>query len=293
MQYLFVNSNSNSNNEETKDLEQIVPEVFTIKNTDDNRDNTYDMEFEEDNKRYYRSGIETTKTTTNSQIEPVKEVEEQKKKTKNLFNTTKVPAKVLKKRGPKKKKDIKTNGNKIRFPRKYDRDDIMIKIQVNFINFICFFVNSILKAYKINGQFKKIEYSIKKNIKYENFEKIKQKKLFEILIESPSARYKTSNSNENQNQKLYDKIKDLPTIKNILEENYLDFFSDIYYKSERKINIKKYKADGNDEFLTLDVNIKTYKEKVKSFTEEKYRETYEMFVQELYFNKRIDFKIKK
>ncbi len=78
-----------------------------------------------------------------------------------------------------------------------------------------------------------------------------------------------------------------------MEENYLDFFSDIYYKSERKINIKKYKADGNDEFLTLDVNIKTYKEKVKSFTEEKYRETYEMFVQELYFNKRIDFKIKK
>jgi hypothetical protein len=55
MQYLFVNSNSNQNNEEKKDLEQIVPEVFTTKNTYDDRDNTCDMEFEEDNKRYYRS----------------------------------------------------------------------------------------------------------------------------------------------------------------------------------------------------------------------------------------------
>lgn len=293
MQYLLVNSNSNSTNEETKDLEQVVSEVFTIKNTYDDRDNTCDMEWEEDNKRYYRSGTEITKTTSNSQIELVKEVKEPKKKTKNLFYTTKVPDKVLKKRGPKKKKDIKTKGNKIRFPRKYDRDDIMIKIQVNFINFICLFVNSILKAYEINGQFKKIEYSFKKNIKYENFIELKQKKLYEILIESPSSRYKPSISNENQNQKLYDKIKDLPTIKNILEENYLDFFSDIYYKSERKINIKKYKTDGKDEFLTLDVNIKTYKEKVKSFAEEKYREIYEMFVQELYFNKRIDFKPKK
>ena len=56
-------------------------------------------------------------------------------------------------------------------------------------------------------------------------------------------RYK--NSGENHNYKLYLKIKELATIKNILEENYLDFFLEVYYKSERNINLSKYQDDEN------------------------------------------------
>ena len=91
---------------------------------------------------------------------------------------------------------------------------------------------------------------------------------------------------------MYLKIKELPTIKNILEENYLDFFREVYYKSERNISLSKYQDDENNKtelFLTLPHNIKTYEDKVKSFNEAKYAQIYDKFIQELFFNKRFYF----
>ena len=86
--------------------------------------------------------------------------------------------------------------------------------------------------------------------------------MFEILILAPSSRY-SKNSDEFYNLKLYEKIKNKPIFKNLLEENYLEFFRNIYYKSEKRINLKKYTDDGRDEILILSDNIKTYKDKVE------------------------------
>ena len=103
------------------------------------------------------------------------------------------------------------------------------------------------------------------------------------MILKPSRKY-SKNSDEFYNLKLYEKIKNKPIFKNLLEENYLEFFRNIYYKSEKRINLKKYTDDGRDEILILSDNIKTYKDKVEKFTDPEKREGYEKITRKLYID---------
>ena len=54
-----------------------------------------------------------------------------------------------------------------------------------------------------------------------------------------------------------------------------------YYKSERKINLKKY---GSDKILTLSEDIKTFQDKVNSFKDQKYAEIYKAMINQIYIN---------
>ena len=103
------------------------------------------------------------------------------------------------------------------------------------------------------------------------------------MILKPSRKY-SKNSDEFYNLKLYEKIKNKPIFKNLLEENYLEFFRNIYYKSEKRINLKKYTDDGRDEILILSDNIKTYKDKVEKLTDPEKREGYEKITRKLYID---------
>lgn len=186
-----------------------------------------------------------------------------------------------KKRGRKPLKGIQQKKNNIRKkpPRKYDPDNIIIKNQAHYMNFIPEFKNCILKGFGIKRKFKKIDYYFKKNPKFKNFEELKGKTLGDILQLRISGKYKKTNKNHNKN--LYDEIKDLPVIKNILKENYMIFFKEVYYKSERKINLKKY---GSDKILTLSEDIKTFQDKVNSFKDQKYAEIYKAMINQIYIN---------
>ena len=186
-----------------------------------------------------------------------------------------------KKRGRKPLKGIqqKKNNVKKKPPRKYDSDNIIIKNQAHYMNFIPEYNNCILKGFGIKRKFKKIDYFFKKNPKFENFEELKGKTLGDILQLRISGKYKKTNKNHNKN--LYDEIKDLPVIKNILKENYMIFFKEVYYKSERKINLKKY---GSDKILTLSEDIKTFQDKVNSFKDQKYAEIYKTIINQIYIN---------
>ena len=185
-----------------------------------------------------------------------------------------------KKRGRRPKKGIKIKKNKVRKqPRKYDEDNINRKNQINFINYIMDFLNCLLQEYGIKYRFKKIAYCFKKNSKFEYFELLKRKTLGDILKLKISEKY--TNFDENHNLKTHEEIKDLPVIGDLLKENYLTFFQEVYYKSERKISLKKY---GSDEILTLHDNIKTYKDKVNNFVDRNYAEVYESTIREFYIN---------
>ena len=276
----------------TNYLSELEPEFSIIEPFDLNSEYFYyssifskkEEEEEEDKIRYFVK--EKSDTNDSSSVRITKE------KTNNLIKVFNLQTPTIPKKRGRKPKDgnenVKTDEKKL--SRKYDMDDIMIKNQIAYINFIMEFVNCILKHFNINDQFKKIDYSEKKKANFEYFKELKNKKLYELLIIKESKRYK--NIGENHNYKLYLKIKELPTIKNILEENYLDFFREVYYKSERNISLSKYQDDENNKtelFLTLPHNIKTYEDKVKSFNEAKYAQIYDKFIQELFFNRRFYF----
>ena len=258
----------------TNYLSELEPEFSIIEPFDLNSEYFYyssifskkEEEEEEDKIRYFVK--EKSDTNDSSSVRITKE------KTNNLIKVFNLQTPTIHKKRGRKPKDgnenVKTDEKKL--SRKYDMDDIMIKNQIAYINFII------------------IDYSEKKKANFEYFKELKNKKLYELLIIKESKRYK--NIGENHNYKLYLKIKELPTIKNILEENYLDFFREVYYKSERNISLSKYQDDENNKtelFLTLPHNIKTYEDKVKSFNEAKYAQIYDKFIQELFFNKRFYF----
>ena len=208
------------------------------------------------------------------------------------FKTKTVNKQEPKKRGRKCEKSEKDKANNSsKLPRKFDRDDMTIKNQVHYFNFIPEFFNFELENYGINGKFKKIDYQLKKKCNFNYFNELNGKKLYEILIMKESSRYK--NSEENYNAKLYERIKDIPVIKNILNENYLTFFRSVYYPSGREINLKKYTDDNSDLIITLPMKIEKFMDKVNTFKDQDYAEAYKKCVEELYLQKVAKFNPKK
>ena len=233
-----------------------------------------------------------TRESTNELISQEQTEKSDKKEIVIKFKTKKENKQEQKKRGRKCEKSEKDRtNNSLKLPRKFNRDDITIKNQVHYSNFIPEFVNFELENYGINGKFKKIDYQLKKKCNFNYFNELTGKKLYEILIMKASSRYK--NIGENYNAKLYERIKDIPVIKNILNENYLTFFRSVYYPSGREINLKKYTDDNSDLIITLPMKIGKFMDKVNTFKDQDYAEAYKKCVEELYLQKVAKFNPKK
>ena len=180
------------------------------------------------------------------------------KQSKKSQNESSVKLFILKrkKRGRVKQKKI----NKIHD--KHTIDNVLRKIQVNYITFLISFINEILKNLNYNERFLKLDYSIKKNINKYFFESLKTKNIGEIICSKISDKYKKVKKN---NRNIFEKIKEKKNkekkvIINILSENYLDFFWKIYYKSSKLINLKEY---GLDKEITLSDKVIMYKDLLK------------------------------
>ena len=136
----------------------------------------------------------------------------------------------------------KTNKNKIKNTHdKFAYDNILRKIQVHYISFLNSLINKILIDLNYEEQFLKLNYDIKKKIKKDYIKELKNKKVSDIICSQISKKYK--NYNSNFNTEIYNKIKDNDILKNLLNENYLTFFKNIYCKSEKTINLKKYRLE--------------------------------------------------
>lgn len=146
-----------------------------------------------------------------------------------------------KRRPPKNEKHKKKERTKKpKKTRKYEKDEIFLKLQGHFITFIIKIVNLVLQSlnYDKSDRFTDIDSKFKKNIQKGFFESLKSKNLYYILKTRPSSRFTSKDSDYNKN--LCEKLKDGEIIKNILNENYLNFFINVYHKNNRKFNLGNY-----------------------------------------------------
>ena len=157
----------------------------------------------------------------------------------------------------KKKRGRQINEKKSKYKRehKFDsQDNILRKIQTHFLNFIIYFLNIILKEHDFKLKFMKLNYDFKKKIKASFIHSIKSKSIKEIITNEISGKYKTLN--RNYNDQICKEIKDNIIINNILSENYLSFFKNIYFKSNNIIDLKEY---GSDTIILLENDKRTFK----------------------------------
>ena len=189
-----------------------------------------------------------------------------------------------KKRGREPKDPFNSKINKTQ-TRKFERDDILTKNQVHYFTYIIYVANALLEKFGIKEKFMQIDYSFKKNVNFDYFLELREKKLVDIISMEITSKIKKQMKDYNKN--LCEKIKQLniPEINNFFELNYLFFFQNFYYKSEQKINLKKFgsKTDVYISFLDKNDKIITYQDKINSFADKIYAQTYQKFVEELYF----------
>ena len=138
----------------------------------------------------------------------------------------------------------------------YSNDNISVKIQRHFFNFIICFLNCLLVHFK-NKTLSKLGKEVKLNIKKKNLKKnidpFNDKTTIEDIVSNTiSTKYKTININSNKN--ICEEMKKNPKLKKILSEKYLIFFKKFYYSSDSYANkLRKYDLDIKDEIFTEDV----------------------------------------
>lgn len=154
----------------------------------------------------------------------------------------------------RRKSDEVDNNNDIenrkvrRRNRKEDFDNILVKIQVHFINFIINVSNDIIKFIfkKQKYSFKQIDYKYKRNASFENFNKLKEVPIKEILSKEISSKYKLIPKSTNSDI-LSIVTSSTQWLNNFFNINYLEFFS-IYYNNCKPL--KKIEFQGNKIFLS-------------------------------------------
>ena len=161
-----------------------------------------------------------------------------------------------KKRGRKNKKE----GKKIHD--KNTIDNLLRKVQVHYLSFIIKFLNTILLILnKKNIRFKKLDYKFKQNVRKDFVDILKKSNIGEIISSKISGKYKKE-KNDNFNENLLKKYKEDRILNKIFSENYLILFRKIYYKSQKKINLKEYGLDIG-EGIKLSDDVKMYKDLLK------------------------------
>ena len=166
----------------------------------------------------------------------------------NINNNNLYPQKIFglrKREKPGKKRNLNIDNNdtskKPYIHTKIKFDNILTKVNVSYVNFLVDLVNIILDNYgRKNLKFKYLDSKIKKNNKISFRKQIKKGTIGDILKNKISPKYTTLD--ENNNFKVYEKLeKDgLFDILNILENNFLFFFENVYYKNIRKFNLKDF-----------------------------------------------------
>ena len=134
---------------------------------------------------------------------------------------------------------------------KFVSDNLLTKIQVNYFTFIVDFSNELLKFMGIKGKFYKISYAYKRKTNKEFISILKGMNIGQILLLEVSPKYLNKDNNKN----LYNIINKNPIINSLLSQNYLAIFQNIYYKSERIINMEKYGLNKN---FVLSNKVKMY-----------------------------------
>lgn len=272
---------SNSKNEE------LFPDAY--KEVFDNRKiNHYQDSNDQNNSQYYINS--PTKETTNEKVK-----NEGIKIAKITFIIKKQPQKKLlgfkKSRGRQKNKNEISNKNSQRKHDKNSLDNILNKLQVDSINCLRKCINHLKYScdHNIKEKFLDINAGFKKNVTKENLNKMKKRKLYEILTENISQKYQ--NYSEDYNKKLYnqmEKDKNYISIINLLNKDYLYFFRNMYFKKEKTVNFHQY---GIEESISLSKKVDLYNGKNQFFNDKdvKYKKCILKCINENYFDGKLMF----
>jgi hypothetical protein len=115
-----------------------------------------------------------------------------------------------------------------------DDDNILRKIQVQYISFIIHYSNDVVSFfvddYTNNPCFKDVDYELKKVVNHEKVESLKEKTIGDIIQFDITPKIKKKEKNENEKSlKLI--LKKCPSLQKYFKTNYLEFFKK-YYKNE-------------------------------------------------------------
>jgi hypothetical protein len=156
----------------------------------------------------------------------------------------------------------KKNGEKVNEPEgsshnMYSNDNISVKIQTHFLNFIIQSLNCIFSHCNYNKKLYKFDYEFKKNIKKKNFVSLNDENIGDIISNHKiSEKYTSINDKYEANKIICEKIKDIPVLIKILSENYLVFFKKFYYCRDSYINLNDY---GLDKDIVFTKDVKNFK----------------------------------
>ena len=134
-------------------------------------------------------------------------------------------------------------------------DNMLIKVNGHFITFIIDYVNTILDIFDFDEKFKKIDFQYKAKITTKNFALLKNSNIEEILKKNISSKF--CNQPNDYNKKMVEKLINInPIINKLFSQNYINLFTNVYFKSERIINLNNYGLNMN---LILPKNVRMYK----------------------------------
>lgn len=166
-----------------------------------------------------------------------------------------------KKRGRKTQKESKKQIHSA-----LDNDNIKIKIQTHFLNFVVSFINDCLRTFFPDNKKILLDFNQDKktNVTKKSLQTYKSFSIKE-LIEYMGISKKWKKPSENNNKEIIEKLNGYQWFHNFFEKNYLDLFS-FYYNDGQPLNKKTF----------LDKVIK-FSKKTKSFYVllEKYKESKE------------------
>ena len=152
---------------------------------------------------------------------------------------------VLSKRGRGKKPE---NGPNRHIHSNTHFDNLQIKIQVNYINFIINLSNDVLfLIFKNNKKYniKDIDHAFKIDVSRQNFDFLKSSKIKDVLEKNISNKYKQFQTK--YNKELLDEVcQKSPWLNGFFNLNYLDLFK-YYYNDQKQID----KISFCDQIITL------------------------------------------
>ena len=163
---------------------------------------------------------------------------------------------------------------------KFEKDNVMKKLNIHFISFIVKFVNFNIKKLISNKHplFSNLSYNFKQKINNNNFNELKNKTIGEVLKNEGSNKNKRNvvflkDHNERVFNSVYKTI-----LKDLLDINYIEFFRYVYLRTSNEKFVqycKNYKIPKKilffDDFLQKEVekdkiNGEQYKERLKNLS---------------------------
>ncbi len=203
-----------------------------------------------------------------------------------------------------KKRDITKKYKRKKEHSKFEKDNIMRKLNIHYISFIVKYVNYNIKRLisKKHPLFTNLCYEFKKKINITSFNELKNKTIGELLKNEGSIKNKRNMIYEkNDNEKIFNSLYET-SLKDLLDVNYIQFFREVYisnpYKGENVLGIyKNYEAPKDiiffDDFINNEekkdnINGELYKKRLQYISKSE-------FISEGYpfFETKKIFKIKK